>query len=180
MYQLKFHFFWAEFIGACVITAAIALIFEGSRTIRDWLYLAFLKKRSCHLSSKDIGLKIVKQSSQEHSNGNGPATLEKHNGDSSTGKITHAKPVMATGNLKGHGNSCHKPKFYVGLLELSLSTLFHILQISLGYILMLQVMTFNVWIFVAVLAGTAVGFFMFDSFNKKIQAVKLSTSNVTK
>ncbi|XP_075249631.1 protein SLC31A2-like isoform X2 [Convolutriloba macropyga] len=40
-------------------------------------------------------------------------------------------------------------------------TLLHFLQMTLGYLLMLVVMTFNVWLFIAVILGYTVGFFLF-------------------
>ncbi|KAM3874411.1 protein SLC31A2 [Diretmus argenteus] len=41
-----------------------------------------------------------------------------------------------------------------------IQTALHILQVSLGYILMLCVMSYNTWIFLGVIAGSAIGYFI--------------------
>ncbi|KRT81427.1 hypothetical protein AMK59_5578, partial [Oryctes borbonicus] len=42
-----------------------------------------------------------------------------------------------------------------------LQTLLHIIQVVLSYFLMLIFMTYNVWLCIAVVAGAAVGYFLF-------------------
>lgn len=181
-----------------MIAASVALVFEVSRTVRDWLFIEFLKKRSCHRSSADSGIVLQTIKPIVHANGthlssNSPPNNGKtevfvnENGHNSvltniaTANAATLVPVIATGTLRGSGKSCHRASFHVGLFELSFSTLLHMFQVLLGYILMLMVMTFNVWIFLAVLVGTSIGFFMFDSFNKKIHALKTNaTSTGTK
>ncbi|XP_030817383.1 probable low affinity copper uptake protein 2 [Camarhynchus parvulus] len=44
--------------------------------------------------------------------------------------------------------------FHVG------QTLFHVLQVVLGYMMMLAVMSYNAWIFLAAIAGSTLGYFM--------------------
>uniref|UniRef100_A0A670Z8W3 Copper transport protein n=1 Tax=Pseudonaja textilis TaxID=8673 RepID=A0A670Z8W3_PSETE len=39
-------------------------------------------------------------------------------------------------------------------------TLLHMAQVFLGYLVMLAVMTYNTWIFLGVIAGSAIGYFM--------------------
>ncbi|XP_076614140.1 protein SLC31A2 [Chaetodon auriga] len=41
-----------------------------------------------------------------------------------------------------------------------IQTLLHILQVSLGYMLMLCVMSYNTWIFLGVVAGSVLGYFI--------------------
>ncbi|XP_012697077.1 probable low affinity copper uptake protein 2 [Clupea harengus] len=41
-----------------------------------------------------------------------------------------------------------------------LQTLLHIAQVTLGYMLMLCVMTYNVWIFLGVIVGSVLGYFL--------------------
>lgn len=41
-----------------------------------------------------------------------------------------------------------------------LQTLLHIVQVTLGYMLMLCVMTYNVWIFLGVIVGSVLGYFL--------------------
>lgn len=42
-----------------------------------------------------------------------------------------------------------------------LQTLLHMLQVAVSYLLMLIVMTYNVWLFVAVVLGASTGYFLF-------------------
>ncbi|XP_074412744.1 protein SLC31A2 [Zonotrichia albicollis] len=39
-------------------------------------------------------------------------------------------------------------------------TLFHVLQVVLGYMVMLAVMSYNAWIFLGAIAGSTLGYFM--------------------
>jgi len=41
-------------------------------------------------------------------------------------------------------------------------TLLHFVQFTLGYMLMLIAMTFNVWLFVSVVFGVSLGYFVFN------------------
>ncbi|XP_063710862.1 protein SLC31A2-like [Symsagittifera roscoffensis] len=56
-------------------------------------------------------------------------------------------------------NKSAPPKIFSS--EHLMQTVLHLIQMSLGYLLMLVVMTFNVWLFVAVIFGYTVGFFLF-------------------
>ncbi|KAK0065708.1 high affinity copper uptake protein 1 [Biomphalaria pfeifferi] len=42
-----------------------------------------------------------------------------------------------------------------------LQTILHVLQVFISYCLMLIVMTFNIWLIIAVIAGAGVGYFLF-------------------
>ncbi|NXB01747.1 COPT2 protein, partial [Cnemophilus loriae] len=39
-------------------------------------------------------------------------------------------------------------------------TLFHVVQVVLGYVVMLAVMSYNAWIFLGAIAGSTLGYFM--------------------
>ncbi|XP_034997432.2 probable low affinity copper uptake protein 2 isoform X1 [Hippoglossus stenolepis] len=41
-----------------------------------------------------------------------------------------------------------------------IQTVLHVLQVSLGYMLMLCVMTYNIWIFIGVIIGSVLGYFI--------------------
>ncbi|XP_061555368.1 probable low affinity copper uptake protein 2 [Phycodurus eques] len=41
-----------------------------------------------------------------------------------------------------------------------IQTLLHLLQVTLGYMLMLCIMSFNTWIFLGIIAGSALGYFI--------------------
>lgn len=41
-----------------------------------------------------------------------------------------------------------------------IQTLLHMLQVSLGYMLMLCVMSYNTWIFLGVIVGSVLGYFI--------------------
>ena len=43
-------------------------------------------------------------------------------------------------------------------------TLLHMVQITISYFLMLIVMTYNVWLFIAVILGAGAGYFLFAKF----------------
>ena len=45
-----------------------------------------------------------------------------------------------------------------------IQTLLHMLQVTISYFLMLIVMTYNVWLFIAVVLGAGTGYFLFARF----------------
>lgn len=53
-----------------------------------------------------------------------------------------------------------------------LQTVLHVLQVTLGYMLMLCVMSYNVWIFLGVLAGSVLGYFLAFPLLGQAQAVE--------
>lgn len=72
-------------------------------------------------------------------------------------------------NPKATGlETCPDPdelKIFISLLSFSWvlrvsQTFLHVLQVSLGYMLMLCVMSYNAWIFLAVVVGSALGYFI--------------------
>ena len=54
--------------------------------------------------------------------------------------------------------------------RLFLESLMHIIYISVGYILMLSVMTFNAYFLISILLGTGIGYFLFGSFDALLRA----------
>lgn len=49
-----------------------------------------------------------------------------------------------------------------------LQTILYIIQIILSYLLMLIVMTFNYWLFVAVILGSGIGYFLFGWLRERL------------
>ena len=45
-----------------------------------------------------------------------------------------------------------------------IQTLLHMLQMTISYLLMLIAMTYNVWLFIAVVLGAGAGYFLFARF----------------
>ncbi|CAL8086487.1 unnamed protein product [Orchesella dallaii] len=183
-----------ELIGICVITSAIAILSEGTKTLRDWSFLKFLNQKNSHGTlviggDSSIVLQEVKSNqngNRDDANGrdrsvrnaekNGHPALES-NSESGLATGVSGMPVISAGTVTSvMTKNRQKQKFHVGLPELMFSTLLHMCQVCLGYLLMLFVMTFNVWIFVAALIGLGIGFFVFDSFNRKIHALKINFS----
>ncbi|ODN05819.1 High affinity copper uptake protein 1 [Orchesella cincta] len=177
-----------ELIGLCVVTSALAIVVEGIKTLRDWSYLKFLNQKNSHGTLVVGGdSSIVLQDVKPIQNGSGGDTNgregsvmnNERNGNHENGSRTGVSgtPVISAGTVTGMMTKNRKrPKFHVGLPELLFSTVLHMCQVCLGYVLMLFVMTFNIWIFVAVLIGLGIGFFVFDGFNKKIHALKINLS----
>ncbi|XP_061658163.1 probable low affinity copper uptake protein 2 [Syngnathoides biaculeatus] len=52
------------------------------------------------------------------------------------------------------------PRTRRSLLLHGVQTLLHLLQVTLGYMLMLCIMSFNTWIFLGIIAGSALGYFI--------------------
>lgn len=83
-------------------------------------------------------------------------------------KFSHSNcyPVASTAAANGdvRGN-CHESHHWLKQMFAwyhLLSTLVHVLQVCLGYSLMLAIMTFNVWLCVAVITGAGIGYFLFS------------------
>ena len=47
-----------------------------------------------------------------------------------------------------------------------IQTVLHMLQVTISYFLMLIVMTYNVWLFIAVILGAGTGYFLFARFRE--------------
>ncbi len=62
-------------------------------------------------------------------------------------------------------------KEYLNVFHI-LQSILHVVQVGLGYLLMLVAMTYNGWLFLAVIFGAGVGYFIFAVWRKKLSAAK--------
>lgn len=53
-----------------------------------------------------------------------------------------------------------------------LQSILHVIQVGLGYLLMLVAMTYNGWLFLAVIFGAGIGYFIFAACRKRLSATK--------
>ncbi|XP_068739912.1 protein SLC31A2-like [Montipora capricornis] len=126
-------------VGACLAACLLAACHEGLRLFRQWLvfrHLRFLFRglpQSTNTEEKDDSLLDGEDSSRQ-------------NGDS----------------LKQHVINLPENRIWTRNNDL-LQTLLHVLQVSVGYMLMLTVMTYNAWLGVAVLAGAGAGYMIFSA-----------------
>ncbi|XP_056146336.1 probable low affinity copper uptake protein 2 isoform X2 [Lampris incognitus] len=67
-----------------------------------------------------------------------------HSSPSESSLVPNGQPPVTTNSWLLHG----------------IQTLLHILQVTLGYMLMLCVMSYNTWIFLGVIVGSALGYFI--------------------
>lgn len=87
---------------------------------------------------------------------------------------------VAERELEGHKTTCCKAegsqKEYIRLPLLShvLQTILHMIQIFVSYLLMLAVMTYNVWLFLGVLVGSGIGYFAMSWYMPRSQQSSVS------
>ncbi|XP_057674431.1 probable low affinity copper uptake protein 2 [Corythoichthys intestinalis] len=75
--------------------------------------------------------------------------------NSSVLENSHSESSLTTGE-----SSSFFPNNKASWLLHGIQTLLHFLQVTLGYMLMLCVMSFNTWIFLGVILGSALGYFI--------------------
>jgi copper transporter 1 len=72
---------------------------------------------------------------------------------------------VASQTASDSSNVCHDSRPWIrqmfSLIHV-VSTLLHVVQVTLGYALMLAIMTFNVWMVLAVVSGAGLGYFAFS------------------
>ncbi|KAM7535178.1 hypothetical protein Aperf_G00000101829 [Anoplocephala perfoliata] len=128
-----------KLVGACVGIFLLALMYEALKALRD----RFLVR---HLSSFQM---FTRANTAIHDDSSGPSA-------SGAGDvINYESPVVPL--VQRHDFACRN---YCSLGHI-LQTILHGVQLFISYLLMLSFMTFNVYICVALLLGSCLGYFLF-------------------
>lgn len=123
-------------IGAFFITFLITALYEGLKIFRQWLVcrpLRLLFKDICHSTSTSLDVLDTE--------------------DACSNKETLQRLFV------GFPNRSQRWRIKIHTLQAFL----HTLQVLVGYVLMLIVMTYNVWLGFAVVAGAGVGYMAFSA-----------------
>ncbi|XP_078381454.1 protein SLC31A2-like isoform X2 [Oculina patagonica] len=121
--------------GACLSTFLITALYEGLKIFRQWLV-----SRPLRLLIKDLW--------QSRSTSEDIPDTE----DSSSTKETLQQRIVKFPRQRRWNSRIH-----------IFQTFLHMLQVFVGYVLMLIVMTYNTWLGIAVLAGAGVGYLAFSA-----------------
>jgi len=124
------------FVGACLSTFLITALYEGLKIFRQWLVC-----RPLRLLIKDLWKS--RSTSEDITD----------NQDASSIKETLQQHPARFSRKGTRWNS----KMHI------LQTFLHTVQVFVGYVLMLIVMTYNAWFGAAVLAGAGVGYLAFSA-----------------
>ncbi|XP_066926012.1 high affinity copper uptake protein 1-like [Clytia hemisphaerica] len=123
----------AELFGSCFVLFVLGVLYEGLKVYRQRM---LLQPNKHHLNEK------LTESSE--SNG------------------SHTNQVLITNPARKQSGSsiktCRLNRFSGRHL---LQTFLHMLQVFIGYLLMLAFMTYNVWVCIAVILGAGFGYFLF-------------------
>ncbi|CAF2373104.1 unnamed protein product [Rotaria sp. Silwood2] len=124
------------FIGSWFLIFFVAVLYEGLKTIRDQLS----KRDGCQ-----CGQTGERQPSLLHHQG------QQCENSNNNDLIPRVQTVKARTNKRGR------------LLSLNhlAQTILHILQMGISYLLMLIAMTFNIYLFLAIILGAGLGHFLF-------------------
>lgn len=123
------------FVGACFTSFVITALYEGLKIFRQWLVC-----RPLRLLIKDLWKS--RPTSEDMSDTE----------DASSNKETLQQHADRFPRQSTRWNS----KMHI------LQTFLHTVQVFVGYVLMLIVMTYNAWLGAAVLAGAGVGYLAFS------------------
>ncbi|KAJ7339558.1 hypothetical protein OS493_005959 [Desmophyllum pertusum] len=122
--------------GACLSTFLITALYEGLKMFRQWLV------------SRPLRL-LIKNIWQSRSTSEDIPDNE----DASSNKETLQQHAVR------YPRQSRRWRSEIHILQ----TFLHMLQVFMGYVLMLIVMTYNTWLGVAVLAGAGVGYMAFSA-----------------
>lgn len=142
-----------------------AFLFEGIRTLKEFHLSRFLRKQESRVRNS-------------HPKLNGMRILDDDNYNSVKECSEKKWPVRTAENeiscIEKSDNS-----FFGESIDLLISSVLHMIHVCLGYCLMLVVMTFNLWIFLAVIFGVSMGFFSFDNLRRKFAHPQRYPQNMT-
>lgn len=162
--------FMTGFVLVILVLMTFSALYEGIRVFRDKLMDQFLK------SSRKESYSKVKYS-QETQVKSRPPDLCCNNGppvpasreDKLQIDIIELAEVETSKSSALHVSQTISYERYLHLVA---ATSLHMIHVCLGYIIMLAVMTFNIWILTAVAIGTGAGFLIFDYFKQLKSAEK--------
>jgi copper transporter 1 len=127
-----------ELFGAVVFSIVLAVLYEGLKSIREYLMC--------------VGLQSSWNQTRQHSSKGGESNTESE--DSKPLMINHPSPPVHEKH--------RKLKHYTLTWSMhSVQSGLHVVQVGLGYILMLLAMTYNAWLFLGVAFGAGIGYFAF-------------------
>ncbi|RWS10316.1 hypothetical protein B4U79_11871 [Dinothrombium tinctorium] len=135
---------------ACLVLFVLATLYEGLKSYREYLYKQRKRSPCCQIPVGELEAGVNPASDDQPI----VAAVSGNDGGSDSGSELRQQSTIASNRV-----------FYKKLFNkhhLAQSSL-HIVQVAVGYILMLGVMTFNIWICLAILAGAGLGYFLFCS-----------------
>lgn len=118
-----------DLVGAVVAVFLLAILYEGLKTLREYLIYVDLKHWQDHKKSR-------RQFDLQD---------EKHS-------LIVSESVERKKGFKYYS---------ISLSMHILQSILHIVQVGYGYVLMLVAMTYNVWLFLALIFGAGVGYLIF-------------------
>lgn len=128
----------------CIAFLLMAILFEGLKCYREHLY----KRMSFTVAAPTPKANVVQRTgSSVHGS--------THNSFTNTTNVT--SNAISLDSVKNSSIG-----FRVFSLPHFLQSILHVVQIGIGYVMMLGFMTFNYWICMSVLIGTGLGYFCFS------------------
>ncbi|KAM7369291.1 hypothetical protein PAMP_013570 [Pampus punctatissimus] len=124
----------AGMVLSVLVVLLLTVFYEALKVWRVWL-------SSCSKLAKPQTLSVYPPSCHADSS----SALDSSPSESSLTPIDPPPPALNTRN---------------SWLLHGIQTVLHMLQVSLGYMLMLCVMSYNVWIFLGVIVGSVLGYFI--------------------
>ena len=151
-----------ELIGSIIASFILAVVYEALKSLREWLLYVDVN-RSKKKEKERIPLK-VNNASDKVSLVNGQQTQ------------SESKYEIYCLYYNVYCLICRLKTISISLGMHILQSVLHIIQVGYGYILMLIVMTYNVWLFFAVCFGAGVGYCIFAK-TRHIYSVSNRESN---